>query len=137
MMHTRNLPSLCHAKSCGDDERGIAILGEVLQGSAESDSGAADNCFTTTVNASEGSKVEFPDEVVALLEVACDFSEQEVGCERDLDCLNARLNHSQTYETWSAINHKPVPRSNEGIARDQREWQTRERAAAKHHIRVV
>ena len=87
-MHTRNLPGLRHTKSCRDDERGIAILGEVSQGSAESDSGVANNCFTTTVNTSEGRKVEFPKEVVAFLEIACDFSEQEVGRERDLDGLN-------------------------------------------------
>ena len=84
-MQTRNLPSLCHTEAGRNDEGCIAILRKALQGSAESNSGAAYDRFTTTVDAFEGSKVECVEEVVAFLEVTSKLGEQEVGCERNFD----------------------------------------------------
>lgn len=135
-MQTKNLPGLCHTESSRNNKRGIAIFREVLQGSAESDSSAANNCFTATVDASEGSEVKCAKEVVTFLEVAGKLGEQEVGCERDFDRLSGDQT-SQKCEALNNINYEPSLRSSEGIAGDRRGWRTRGRATAKHQIEAV
>ena len=111
------------------------MLREVLQSLGECNSGAANNSFTATIDPLEGREVKCTKEVGALLEVSGKLSKQKVGCERNFDGL-FETNNSQMNITWNTMYHKPFLRSDEGIAMGLREWQMRERVAARRHTRV-